>query len=124
MVLNIAPGGNRNPVIYVPVPGGFAYDGEDRSAAWLGTPSERKRPLFWEYGRKPDYLYPGAKIDHSPNVAMRDGRWKLLVNADGSGVELYDILADPKETTNLAERNPEVTARLKEAALAWRRSLP
>lgn len=106
------------------LPQGFAYDGEDRSAAWLGAPSQRRRPLYWEYGRKPDYLYPRAPGDRSPNVAVRDGRWKLLVNADGTGAELYDLDADPRESTNLAERSPEVAGRLKEAALAWRKSLP
>jgi hypothetical protein len=55
---------------------------------------------------------------------MREGRWKLLVNADGSGVELYDLSADHKETTNRAADNPDQARRMTEAVLAWRRSLP
>jgi hypothetical protein len=46
------------------------------------------------------------------------------VNADGSGAELYDLLADPAEATDLSAREPEVTRSLVERALAWRRSLP
>jgi arylsulfatase A-like enzyme len=91
--------------------------------------------LFWEYGRNAAYLRPGSRPDAdqwgagsphdaSPNVAIRDGRWKLLLNDDGRRMELYDLLADPKETSNLAQREPEVGARLSAQALAWRRSLP
>jgi arylsulfatase A-like enzyme len=101
-------------------------DGEDRSAALLGKPAAaRARPLFWEYGRNEQFFrYPGNKADRSPNVAIRDGGWKLLVNADGTGVELYDLATDPKEAKNLAAERPAVANRLKGAALAWRKSLP
>jgi hypothetical protein len=102
-------------------------DGEDRSAALLGKPvKERAAPLFWEYGRNDkSFAYPGPKTNaRSPNVAVRDGRWKLLVNADGIGAELYDAVADPGEKRNLAADQPDVTARLTKAALGWRKSLP
>jgi arylsulfatase A-like enzyme len=98
-----------------------AGDGEDLSAALLGKPIARKGALFWEYGRNPTaFAYPTGR-DKSPNVAVRDGRWKLLVNADGTGAELYDLTADPKESTPV--ENPEVTKRLADRALAWRRSM-
>lgn len=106
------------------LPAGFEGDGEDLSAALLGKPAERKSPLFWEYGRANDYLKPRETGDRSPNVAMREGRWKLLVNADGSGAELYNLAADPRETVNLAAQQPDVTRHLTDRALRWRRSLP
>jgi arylsulfatase A-like enzyme len=101
-------------------------DGEDRSAALLGKAAPaRAKPLFWEYGRNEQFFrYPGNKADRSPNVAVRDGSWKLLVNANGTGAELYDLAADPKETKNLAAEKPAAVRRLKDAALAWRKSLP
>ena len=52
------------------------------------------------------------KADRSPNVAVRDGRWKLLVNADGTGAELYDLTADPREAADLASSEPAVAAGL------------
>ena len=55
---------------------------------------------------------------------MRDGKWKLLANADGSQAELYDLNADGNETKNVADANPEVATRLTDAALNWKRSLP
>jgi arylsulfatase A-like enzyme len=109
------------------LPAGMTPDGEDRSAALFGRPSAtRARPLFWEYGRNDRFFaYPGPKTgDRSPNVAVRDGKWKLLVNADGSGAELYDLSVDPKEKANLAAMHPDVAERLRTAALAWRRGLP
>jgi hypothetical protein len=55
---------------------------------------------------------------------VREGDWKLLVNADGSHVELYDLSGDPRETSNVAEQHPAVVERLTSLALDWRRSLP
>ena len=100
-----------------------ALDGEDLSAAWCGTPTQRAKPLFWEYGRNQGFIKPQL-ADRSPNVAIRDGKWKLLVNADGSATQLYDIAADPDETTDLAEKQPAIAGKLCGQALAWRRALP
>jgi arylsulfatase A-like enzyme len=105
-------------------PKGYAPDGEDLSPALLGKTSKRSKPVFWEYGRNnKSFAYPAGK-DRSPNVALREGDWKLLVNADGTGAELYDLSADPKEATNRATAELEVTRRLTDAALKWRKSLP
>lgn len=108
-----------------PMPESVRFDGEDLSKAFLGRNVTRKNPMFWEYGRNETFGYPREHPgQRSPNVAVRDGQWKLLVNADGSNVELYDIDSDQSETENVAAKNPRITARLKTAALAWRKSLP
>jgi arylsulfatase A-like enzyme len=107
-----------------PLPKTVTCDGEDLSGALLGKPAVRTRPLFWEYGRNTNaFAYPNG-ADRSPNVAMREGDWKLLVNADGTQTQLYNLKTDPKETANLENKNPAVALRLKEQALAWRKSLP
>ncbi|MEZ0268361.1 MAG: sulfatase [Phycisphaerae bacterium] len=108
------------------VPDGYKADGQDVSTAVLaGQAVARTAPLFWEYGRNEKFFaFPGDKANRSPNLAALDGRWKFLVNADGSGAELYDLSADPKESTNLADRQTETADRLSAAVLAWRRSLP
>src|SRR5581483_3256519 len=83
------------------LPDGYAPDGEDMTAAVLGGSPVRTRPLFWEYGRNDtSFAYPRDAKHRSPNVAVRDGDWKLLVNADGTGAELYDLAADPREAKN------------------------
>jgi arylsulfatase A-like enzyme len=106
------------------LPKGFRSDGEDLSPALLGKSPKRTRPLFWEYGRNDkSFAYPGGK-NRSPNVAVRDGDWKLLVNADGTTAELYDLATDPKEIRNQQADRPDVTKRLSDMALKWRKSLP
>ncbi len=107
----------------VPAPDA-AFDGVDMSAAFRGKQPARRRPLFWEYGRQPSYLRPGDPSDVSPNMAVRDGRWKLLMNADGSSVELYDFQNGFDESRNVAAGRPQVTRRLSAALQSWRRSLP
>jgi arylsulfatase A-like enzyme len=103
---------------------GYAPDGENMSAALLGKPGGRSRPLFWEYGRNDrSFSYPPSAADRSPNVAVLDGDWKLLVNADGNGQELYDLARDPGETTNRAADEPAKAARMTAEALEWRREM-
>lgn len=117
----------------VPAPEGVKFDGEDLSAAWKGGKQPRTAPLLWEYGRKPPadipggnpaFRYPNEPGAKSPNVAIRDGDWKLLVNADGTGAELYDLATDRNEARNVAAERPDIAKRLADAALGWRKSLP
>jgi arylsulfatase A-like enzyme len=110
-----------------PVPADIAarLDGEDLGTAFAGTQPLRTKPLFWEYGRNDtSFRYAPAPANRSPRLAHRDGHWKLLVNPDGTGAELYDLATDRNETTNLAEKEPEIAKRMADAALKWRRALP
>jgi len=107
------------------LPGGAKLDGQDSSAAFLGKGViARSQPLFWEYGRNTNsFAYPQGR-DRSPNVAVRDDKWKLLINADGSGAQLYDLSADLAEQNDLAGKEPAVLERLSRVALDWRKALP
>jgi arylsulfatase A-like enzyme len=106
------------------LPADYAGDGEDLSVALRGESPQRSQLVFWEYGRNPDsFAYPKG-ADRSPNVAVLERDWKLLVNADGAGAELYNVAADPREANDLASQMPDLAERLSRAALAWRKSLP
>jgi len=65
-----------------------------------------------------------APGDRSPNAAVRAADWKLPIHADGSAAEFCDLAKDAKAQHNLAPAKPEVTKRLSETALQWRRGLP
>jgi arylsulfatase A-like enzyme len=107
------------------LPKGYQPDGEDMTAAIRGESPARTKPLYWEYGRNDkSFAFPKGEAHKSPNVAMREGDWKLLVNADGTGAELYDLSKDAREAKNLAADKPEVAKRLTDKALTWRKSLP
>ncbi|HEX5692180.1 MAG TPA: sulfatase-like hydrolase/transferase, partial [Roseiflexaceae bacterium] len=97
------------------------FDGVDVSGALLGKPlGARAKPLFWK--RPPDR--PGPPEARWPDLAVRDREWKLLLNEDSSGVELYHVLRDPAESNNLAAQHPEIVRRLGEAVRAWNSTLP
>jgi arylsulfatase A-like enzyme len=107
-----------------PLPDKHLLDGQDLSAALLARDASHEGPVFWEYGRNDTvFNYPPAP-DRSPNLAVREGKWKLLVNDDGTDVELYNLAEDPNETRNLASKSIDVTQRLLTQVLQWRQSLP
>ena len=110
----------------VKVADGVATDGENRAEVLVpGHPVDRSKPLFWEYGRNETaFRYPENPANRSPQLAIRDGRWKCLANADGSAIELYDLAANPTETTDLAARHPAIARSLADKLLRWRQSLP
>lgn len=94
-------------------------DGQEVSKALLGQKIyKRKAPLFWDFGRNQHFNFPAGR-DRSPQLAVREKNWKLLVNSDGSRMELYDMSRDPRETTNVAEQNPKIAAKLKNQVINW-----
>jgi arylsulfatase A-like enzyme len=107
------------------LPQGFAFDGQNMTAAFDNQSTTHDNAIFWEYGRKSNlFHYPRPVMDRSPHLAVREGKWKLLVNPDGTEVQLYDLSTDRNETHNEADQFSEVTQRLKESALSWKKSLP
>jgi uncharacterized sulfatase len=106
----------------VRAPATTVFDGVPMRATLLGSSdASRGRPLFFR--RPPDRAsLPG--VPKAPDLAVRDGRWKLLCTYDGSSPELYDLVADASETKNVAAAHPAETARLSSAVVAWHQALP
>ena len=99
-------------------------DGEDLSATLLGKEkSRREAPIFWR--RPPDRPGFGHGLNEdNPDLAVRDGQWKFLVNYDDTDPQLYDLNIDASEAHNVAAQHPDVTARLHKAVKAWNAELP
>ena len=68
-----------------------------------GQPVARSKPLYWQYDRA---------IGGANRIAMRDGDWKLLANADLSKFELYNLRSDLGEQTDLSASEPARLANL------------
>ena len=105
-------------------PAGASYDGEDLLDTLLGKDvRSRTEPIFFArpvgFKKMP---MPGFE-EQLPDLAVRQGRWKLLCDYDGSRPQLYDLSVDPGESKNLTDSQPEVTRELAGKVVAWHRSI-
>jgi len=76
----------------------------------LRDPSQAiDRPLFW-------------RMNHRHQRAHRHGDWKYLKVDDNE--YLFDVTADARERANLAKREPERMARMRDAWLTWNETMP
>jgi arylsulfatase A-like enzyme len=98
------------------------FDGESLPEVLTGNSSgSRTQPLFFRRPPDRDAFYG---IKNLPDLAVRDGRWKLLCEYDGSNVALYDMENDRGETINLASSYPSVVKKQTRALLQWHASMP
>jgi len=97
----------------IQLPSNYHADGKDRSKALLGKPSARNKEMYWEYGRNTiAFRYPQGR-DKSPNLAIRSGQCKLLMDHDGSNIQLYNIVNDPDKSNEVSHDFPVITKQLK-----------
>jgi arylsulfatase A-like enzyme len=77
------------------------WDGANVWPLLMGEAQPQPRLLYW--------TAPGFR-----SVAVREGEWKLIVHGAGDAAkpELFNLAADPSETTNLAAKHPEKVAEL------------
>jgi arylsulfatase A-like enzyme len=109
----------------VAVPEGVKFDGVDASEVLLGKAETVRRDGVICWMRPPDRaVIKALSEDPLPDVAVRDGEWKLLSALGGERAELYRVREDPGEAKNLAADNPDVVARLMKAAREWLATLP
>ena len=82
---------------------------------------ETARTGTWRTFRNYKHPEPQDPDEVGGHATLIDNRYKL--HELGRDVELYDLVADPGETKNLAEEKPDVVARMKAALDAWQRSV-
>ncbi len=86
------------------------YEGTSLLSVFAGETENRVGPLFWEW---------------RTGKAVRVGNWKLVSSSsedlrkDGKW-ELYDMLVDKTETTDLASKFPTIVNELVQAYQTWR----
>jgi arylsulfatase A-like enzyme len=109
----------------------YAPQSENRNDRWLSeelsrgtTPTTRNPGIVFQ-----NFKHPVAKTrDFGGEAAWTDNRYKLIVGESrraksGPRTELYDLIADPNETTNIAAKHPEVVVRMTGHLHAWQRSV-
>lgn len=107
-----------------PLPDGHELDGEDVLDAMLGRSEEgREAPLFFR--RPPDR--PGFQRwgdEDNPDLAVRSGKWKFLINYDKSEPQLYDLEKDVSESQNLAADQADLVEKFTTAVFEWNEGMP
>ena len=62
--------------------------------------------------------------DYNGSRTLLHERYKLVIDGEkDNGVELFDVVRDPYETTNLAEELPAITASLQDQMKNWQDSV-
>ncbi len=67
----------------------------------------RARPLYWR----------NTYYDH--RIALREGDWKIIGRSNRAEFELFNLMMDPRETTDLSAHEPERFERLKKALVDY-----
>ena len=81
-----------------------------------GEFSASTRPLMWHF---PHYTNQGGR----PAGAIRVADWKLIEHYEDGRVELFNLAHDLAEEHDLAAKEPNRVAELKEQLAAWRTSV-
>lgn len=96
-------------------------DGTDFSNVITGKNTrKRQKPLFWI--RPPDR--PGLFGKNDPDLAIRKGDFKLMMDIDGKNIQLYNLESDAQETNNLKTELPAKVKELKIDLLHWYHNYP
>ncbi len=105
-------------LVNAPLPLDQELDGEDVSSAWFDEPFSRTKDLYWYYVNDPR---PGKEEYVSPRLAIRSGDWKLLMETDSTGLQLYNLSSDPGERSNLVRSHDDLAGKLAGRLLEWHR---
>ena len=98
-----------------PAPAGFR--GRALAASLAGAGVAESRPVFLQSEHRDG---PQGVI-----FGVRQGRWKYLerrIEERPHGTEVFDLVSDPKETTNLIAQRPDEARRLAAVLRVWRTS--
>jgi len=102
----------------VELPEGFEPDGQSALSAFKAEEFERTQAIYWEWKG------PNVQDFTWPHLGVRDGRWKLITNAELQRTELYDLEGDWAEAKDVSAEHPDVVKSLSAKLSAWKETLP
>ncbi len=83
--------------------GGYNIDGESQWQMLSNGTAMTRASLFWHF---PGYLID-SKRDQRPVSVIRKGDYKLIHNYETASYEMYNLITDISETTNLLAGSPD-----------------
>ncbi len=88
----------------VDAPADRPIDGVDILPLLSDPSSDRPKPIPYRFLDRKDKMFD------APTFAVMDGQWKFLTNLDAAGAhdQLYDMVADLGETTNVLDEHPDL----------------
>ncbi len=101
------------------LPSDRPYDGMSLLPMIDGKMRQRSQPIGFQFGQQ---------------ASLTDNRYKLVANSGNKrprhdngkvpfeAYELYDLIDDPSETKNMAEKHPDIVARMKTTLEKWKAS--
>ena len=108
----------------IELPNASATDGQSFAGVLRDDSTTFAAKRFWQWNRgRPNYTH---------NAAVRQGRFKLVRPFVSRGIRstdsdlppvLYDLSADPGETTDASDKYPDVARRLERSLNEWSRSV-
>jgi arylsulfatase A-like enzyme len=107
----------------VKLPADYKPDGISQVATLKGKGQPlREKPLFWKTlsTRPVTRLMPS----HWGAYVVVHNNWKLVTDQSVEHVELYDLVKDPLEKSNLAKKHPGEVTLLKKMLTEWQATLP
>ena len=88
-------------------------DGESLLPILRQTDELKREAIYFHY---PNYAF---HMENKLGGAIRKGNYKLINFYDDDSIELYDVVADIGEKTDLSQELPEIAAEMKADLLAW-----
>ena len=102
-----------------------AKPGRDLGKFISGRENTRNAPIGFESQYQLAWVDDRYKLVYVPTQDF--GKLRNMRTGQNPGVsfeyELYDIVDDPAETTNLAVQHPDIVTRMSEQLASWRKSV-
>lgn len=93
-------------------------DGKDIFS--LVEENETERDLFWHFpAYLESYVNTGKAFRATPYSIIRSGDWKLIYYYEDQTMELFNLKADQRESTNLADAEPSKRKELHRKLMQW-----
>jgi uncharacterized sulfatase len=103
-------------------PPGVVFDGQPLQDVLTGrSAASRTGPLFFRRPPDRDSFYGIADL---PDLAIREGDWKLLCEYDGSDASLFNLAIDPSEENDVAADYSGLVEGLTKQVVAWHVEMP